>query len=287
MGKKKNKSAVSAASVYERIIRLLMTEETPFAAKEAYKSARTHIMYLSPGEGCKKIAFTSALEHEGKSLTCINLAISMAQTGKRVLIIDADLRRPMLKNVFGLRERQGLSEQLAGLSVPENEGQIFACKTKYENLAVLPSGNIPPNPAELLSSARLHGIIEVLEPHFDYIFIDTPPIGAVTDTALLIPEVQGHIFVVRAGDTSIEDVRRAVFTMNQLGANVLGFILNDYDPKKSRSYGAYGSYGQRYGKYGQYGYAYRMKTEETHVSLASASGGSEKIGFSARSGSRG
>ncbi len=287
MGKKKNKSAVSSAPAYAKISRLLMTEDTPFAAKEAYKSTRTHILYLSPGEGCKKIAFTSALEHEGKSLTCINLAISMAQTGKSVLIIDADLRRPMMKNVFGLRESQGLSEQLAGLSVPENEGQIFACKTKYENLAVLPSGNIPPNPAELLSSSRLHGIIEVLEPHFDYIFIDTPPIGAVTDTALLIPEVQGHIFVVRAGDTGLEDVRRAVFTMNQLGANVLGFILNDYDPKKSRSYNSYGGYGRYYGRYSQYGYAYRMKKEETYASLASVSDEKEKAGFSARTGSRG
>lgn len=267
MPRKKEKNSVYAASEYARISRLLLAEDTPFAAKEAYKSTRTHILYLSPGEGCKRIAFTSALEHEGKSLSCINIAISMAETGKRVLLVDADLRRPMMKNVFALRETQGLSEKLAGLSGAEYPGQVFACKTQYENLAVLPSGNIPPNPAELLSSPRLSSIFEALEQHFDYIFIDTPPIGAVTDTALLIPEVQGHIFVVRAGDTSVDSLRRAVFTMNQLGANILGFILNDYNPKKSHGYYGYGKHGRYYGKYSQYSYAYHKKQEYKHSGI--------------------
>ncbi len=256
MAKKNEYSYGGNTSSYTHIRRYLLDAKTPFAAKEAYKSARTHLLYTSPGEGnCRKIAITSSVEHEGKTLTCINLAISLAQTGKRVLIIDADLRRPMHNNVFELHESQGLSEQLAGIISPAPEsGRIAACKTRYENLLVIPSGNIPPNPTELLSSPRLHSIIAELEPHFDYIFIDTPPIGIVTDTALLIPEVQGHIFVVRAGKARMDGLRRSVETMGQLGANILGFILNDYDPKKGlNNYGRYGHYG-RYGKYGRYGY---------------------------------
>lgn len=253
-GKKKKAQDISE---YEQISLRMLSEETPFAAKESYKSARTHLLYIAPNEGCKKIAITSALEHEGKSLTCINLAISMAQTDKKVLIIDADLRRPKMKNVFGLKETRGLSEQLAGISGIGNLGQIFALKTSFENLAILPSGHVPPNPAELLSSSRLHEIFSVLEQHFDYIFIDTPPIGAVTDTALIIPEVQGHIFVVRAGETKVENLKKAVFTMHQLGANIIGFILNDYDPKNSRHNYGYGRYHGKDDKYFQYGYGHK------------------------------
>jgi capsular exopolysaccharide family len=127
---------------------------------------------------------------------------------------------------------------------------------------VLPAGHIPPNPTELLSSPRLHDILEVLEQYFDYIFIDTPPIGAVTDTALLIPEMHGHIFVVRAGETRKEGLKRAVDTMEQLGANILGFVLNDYDPRKSHhSYGYYGKSrgGYKYDKYGHYGYGRKQQ----------------------------
>jgi capsular exopolysaccharide synthesis family protein len=280
---KKDKNSILEASSYSKISTRLLTDETPFAARESYKSARTHLLYIAPGDGCKKIAFTSALEHEGKSLTCINLAISMAQTGKRVLIIDADLRRPMMKNVFELQETQGLSEQLAGLSGIGNIGQLFAVKTKCENLAVLPSGRIPPNPAELLSSPKLHKIFEVLEQHFDYIFIDTPPIGAVTDTALLIPEVQGHIFVVRAGDTRIDNLKKAVFTMNQLGANILGFILNDYDPKKSHhayGYDRYGKYNSKYSHYFQYGYGHHRKPDVSYGEYAFKTNEGERLSYS-------
>ncbi len=248
----RDRKGAHEAVAYTDISLRLLSDDTPFAAKESYKSARTHLLYLAPGEQCKKIALTSAREHEGKSLTCINLAISMAQTGKKVLIIDADLRRPMMKSVFGLRDTQGLSEQLAGLAGIASSGQVFAVKTSFENLAVLPSGRVPPNPTELLSSPRLHEIIALLEKHFDYIFIDTPPIGAVTDTALLIPEVQGHIFVVRAGETKIENLKKAVFTMNQLGANILGFILNDFNPKESRRHYVYGRYDAYHGKYSKY-----------------------------------
>lgn len=255
MSKKYEYSYGNNISSYARIRRFLLGDGTNFAAKEAYKSTRTHLLYTCPGEGtCKKIAFTSSIEHEGKTLTCINLAISLAESGKKVLIIDADLRRPMHNNVFELHESQGLSEQLAGITNSNtNAGQVFACKTKYDNLAVLPAGHIPPNPTELLSAPQLHNIIEVLEQHFDYIFIDTPPIGVVTDTALLIPEVQGHIFVVRAGTARMDGLRKAVDTMDHLGANILGFILNDYDPKKGlKGYGRHGAYG-RYGSYGAYG----------------------------------
>lgn len=255
MAKKNNFDDFYIAN-YTNLRSNMLNEETPFAALEAYKSARTHLLYTCPGEGgCKKICFTSASAHEGKSLTCINLAISLAQTGKKVLIIDADLRRPMQKNVFEIKETQGLSELLAGISNSDSSEaiRIFASKTDVDNLFILPAGNIPPNPAELLSSSRLHDIIQVLEPHFNFIFIDTPPIGVVTDTALIIPEVNGHIFVIRAGVAKQDEVHKAVESMKQLGANVLGFILNDCNPKKGT---------KRYGKSGYYsynGYDYERK----------------------------
>lgn len=258
MPKKSNKLDEAYLSSYAKLRMNILNEETPFGIVEAYKSARTHLLYTCPGEErCKKICFTSVSAHEGKTLTCINLAISLAQTGKKVLIIDADLRRPMHNNVFEANEKQGLSELLAGITNRSNSEtlEVFACKTKFKNLALLPAGNIPPNPAELLSSPQLHNIIEVLEPHFDYIFIDAPPIGVVTDAALIIPEVQGHLFVVRAGEARLEGVRKAIDTMQQLGANILGFILNDYNPKEGYKNYKYGHYG-RYGGYGYYGYSH-------------------------------
>jgi len=253
--KKSARNGQHYASSFAKVRACLLSDNTPFAARETYKSARTHLMYTCVGEsGCKKIAFTSAFEHEGKTLTCINLGISLGQAGKRVLIIDADMRRPMLNNVLELRESQGLSEQLAGIVRAEDtEAGIFACKTIYENVAVLPAGHAPPNPVELLSSPSMNSILEVLEQHFDYILIDTPPIGEVTDTAVLIPVVHGHIFVVRAGKTRIEALRMSVDRMNQLGARILGFILNDYNPKKGlHGYKGYGKY-YKNGKYGNYG----------------------------------
>jgi len=254
----RNASDIDYINSYGLIRKHILNEDTPFAAMEAYKSTRTHLLYTCPGEGpCKKIAFTSVSAHEGKTLTCINLAVSLAQIGKRVLIIDADLRRPTLNDVFELNETQGLSELLAGISKKgcNDSIRVFACKTRYENLAVLPAGNIPPNPAELLSTSQLHNIFAVLENYFDFIFIDSPPIGVVSDTALLIPEVQGHVFVVRAGEVRFEGVRRELGTMKQLGANILGFVLNDYNPKKGlKNYARYG-YLKKYGYSGYAGYS--------------------------------
>jgi len=254
--KKTKRRGQDYASSFAKVRAFLLNDNSPFAASETYKSARTHLMYTCVGEsGCKKIVFTSAFEHEGKTLTCINLGISLGQAGKRVLIIDADMRRPMLNNILELKQAQGLSEQLAGMSGNDfsKSGQISACKTIYENVTVLPAGRTPPNPAELLSSPLMNKILEMLEQHFDYILIDTPPIGEVTDTAVLIPWIHGHIFVVRAGRTRIDGLKMSVDRMKQLGGNILGFILNDYDPKKGlHGYKNYGKY-YKYGKYGYYG----------------------------------
>ncbi|MEG2000545.1 MAG: CpsD/CapB family tyrosine-protein kinase [Evtepia sp.] len=224
----------------------LLGEQSSFAANEAYKAARTNLMFTRNGEGCQTIAFTSTFPREGKTVTCCNLAISMSQNSQRVLIIDADMRKPMIANMFNIPNNLGLSEYLAGIRDPnlENNSLPFV-PTQHPNLSVIPSGHIPPNPAELLASTRMKLLLEQAANYFDYIFIDTPPVSVVTDAAVLVKNVKGYVFVARAGVTLLEDLHDAVLKMDQVDANILGFMLNDLDSKS-------GSY--KYTKSGSYKY---------------------------------
>ncbi|MEG2570634.1 MAG: CpsD/CapB family tyrosine-protein kinase [Clostridia bacterium] len=258
VGDKFSKRSAASAAVLapEYIRRSLLGAQSTFAANEAYKAARTNLLFTRTGDGCQVIAFTSTFQGEGKTVNCCNLALSVAQNGQKVLIIDADMRRPMIANMFGIPNKTGLSQYLAGIveaDAKSGDKQLPIVQTEYPNLSVLTSGSVPPNSAELLSSERMKMLLDIVTEKFDYIFIDTPPISVVTDAAVLAQRVQGYVLVVRAGITHMENLRSVVAKMEQLNANVLGFILNDLDAKsgsyKYTGYRSYHKYGYKRGYY--------------------------------------
>lgn len=235
----------------------IIHNNTPFMIQEAYKTARTNIIFSVAGNnsaGCKVIGFTSANPGEGKTTTCINMSITFAQTGARVLIIDGDLRNPSVHQYLGVVKTDGLSTVLSMQKTFED--------VVYHNLRpgldLLTSGSIPPNPAELLSSEAMEELLKELIPQYDYIFIDTPPTTVVTDAAALSKFLDGMVVVVREGYTTHESLDHAINLLSIGDAKILGFFVNDVDPSNA-NYGAYQRrYGKRYGdsKYG-YRYSYR------------------------------
>lgn len=230
--------------------RFLLNRNSPFAAMEAYRAARTNLLFTRVGEGCQSIVITSTDLSEGKSISCANLALSMANNKKKVLIIDADLRCPVMHRIFNISNEIGLSEYLAGFQKADKPGDhALIVKSRYDNLSILPAGHIPPNPAELLASRRMSNLLETLSKTFDYILIDTPPIAIMTDAAVLSAAVQGYILVVRAGKTPLGALQNVVLHLQQLGANLLGFLLNDLNVKTgSYKYSRYSKYSTR-GRY--------------------------------------
>ena len=219
----------------------IINPATPFAVTEAYKSTRTSIIFANTKEGCNTIAFTSSAPGEGKTITCINMAISLAQSGKKVLVIDSDMRKPQVAATLRVSSVPGLSELLAG--VIDIKLGLDSCiqKTEYENFDVIASGAIPPNPAELIACERTPKLFELLSKDYDYILIDTPPSLVVTDALLYKDHIMGYIIVVRANHSRSDSLEHLVDKFNQLGARVIGFILNDR-VHKEKSYKHYHSY---------------------------------------------
>ncbi len=225
----------------------MLTPSSPFAIREAYNAVRTKLLFTGKGEKCPVFAVTSAMMHDGKTTNAVNLSISVASTGKKVLLIDGDMRKPTVHRYFGLENKHGLSEILAGLT---NEVKIR--KTNVENLNVLTSGQIPPNPTELFGSKQMDNLLEYVKEYFDYVIIDTPPINVVTDTAIISEKITGYVFVVQSGKNRYNEISYAMETLQQMNGNVVGFILNDINGKSASHYGGY-----RYGKYGYYRTYYR------------------------------
>lgn len=219
----------------------IMNENTPFAVTEAYKSTRTSIIFANVEEGCNVIAFTSSAPGEGKTVTCINMAISLAESGKRVLLIDSDMRKPQVAPSLKLQRSPGLSELLSGVVDIDSPCESFVQKTAYENLDVIAAGAIPPNPAELISCKRTDKLFEKLRPAYDYILIDTPPCLVVTDALLYRQHVMGYVCVIRANVSRVDTTSKLVERLGQINARILGFILNDR-VNKSESYKRYHSY---------------------------------------------
>lgn len=220
----------------------IISDTTPFAVIEAYKSARTSILFANVVEGCNVIAFTSAEPGEGKTVTCINMAISLAESGKKVLLIDSDMRKPQVAPSLQLQRSPGLSEILAGVSdMDTTPDGSFVQKSSYENLDVIAAGVIPPNPAELIACSRAEKLFDMLKPMYDYILIDTPPCLVVTDALLYKKYAMGYICVVRANTSRIDTTTKLVERLKQIDARILGFMLNDRS-HKSKNYKRYNSY---------------------------------------------
>ena len=227
----------------------LIDENSDFFILEAYKSLRTNVIFSLAGEaGSKVVLVTSSMQSEGKSTTAVNLAISFALAEKKVLLIDCDMRRPKLARLLGMSAAAGLSNILLE---PEllKEGIM---PTRQKNMYVLLSGDIPPNPSELLSTNQMHMLLRDLREQFDYIIMDTPPVNVVTDAMVLSPQSDGALFVVRAGHSERNAVMRAVEQLNRANAKLLGFVLNGVEDKRS----VYGKY-RRNGYSKEYGYGYQ------------------------------
>lgn len=219
----------------------LINETTPFAIVESYKTARTNLLYSGSNDDVPIFAMTSAGPNEGKTINSLNLAISFSQMNKKVLIMDCDLRNPSIHRLLGYKNDSGISEILAGI-----ESKISIKSTNYENLSVATAGRTPPNPSELLLSVRMKTLLMQFKEKFDYIFIDLPPIGLVTDAALLTDTVTGYILIARADKSDIRNVKNAVSILENVSANILGFILNDINPKRSQKYNYDYKYGYDY-----------------------------------------
>jgi polysaccharide biosynthesis transport protein len=205
---------------------LLLNSDARSTVAEAYRQLRTSILLSTAGRAPKALLITSAKPSEGKTTTAVNTAVSLAQTGARVLIIDADLRRPMVHNLFKIANVAGLSTVL---SRDVNEQDILSL-IEFQagsDLHVMTSGPIPPNPAELLGSPQMKQLLETLNPHFDHIVIDSPPITNVTDGVLLAALVDGVILVVHGGQSTRELVRRTRQQLRGVGARIFGVVLNN------------------------------------------------------------
>jgi capsular exopolysaccharide synthesis family protein len=210
---------------------------------EVYRSLRTSLL-LSTAEELKVIAVTSATAGEGKTATASNLGVVLAQLGRRVLIVDADLRKPRMHQVFKVSNRSGLVNQLTGIVEPD---AVFV-ETGVPNLWLIPSGPIPPNPSELLSSDRMREWLNAMRARFDYVIIDTPPSLAVTDATIVGALSDGVVLTFRAGKVTREDAKDCAERLRMAELRILGVVLNRHRSEAAR-YGRKTRYYESYGGY--------------------------------------
>jgi len=221
----------------------LIAHENPKApAAEAYRMIRTNIEYTGVDQKKKVLLFTSSTEVEGKSTTVSNVAITMAHGGNRVLLIDADLRKPKLANLFRIRKQPGLTNHLVR-DIPLNE--VIQQETGIKNLDVITAGPIPPMASELLASNKMMDLIKQLGNQYDYVFIDSPPLLHVTDASVLASHVDGTIICIEQNVTNIEAVKAAKRSLDKVEARILGCVLTKADMRKN------GYYGYHYYRYGE------------------------------------
>lgn len=237
---KSNRQAMADRMSVEEKRQFVLNDNTPFQIQEGYKALRTNIIFSLPEAESNKIIVSSSVASEGKSTTCVNIAISFAEINKRVIIIDCDLRRPNISNLLDIPQNPGLSNVLVRM----NDLDSAIRKNVRPNLDVLASGAIPPNPSELLASSKMQEIIETLGREYDYVFVDTPPVLAVTDTAILTKYCSGVLLVAQHNRTDRRAVAEAVEQLRLANAKILGGIFNGVDNDTT-------AYKRRYG-YGNY-----------------------------------
>ena len=237
-----------------------LCENLSFAASEAYKLLRTNLQFSLPEKSCHIIGVTSSVRGEGKSTTSVNLSYTIAQAGKRVLLVDADMRLPSVAAKLELKGAPGLSNLIAGL---RSEGSCIRQSKQLENWYILPAGDIPPNPSELLGSERMHSLLEHYSEIFDVIILDLPPVNIVADALVISKWTDGLIGVVRQNYTDRRALADCMYQVEKLGSHFLGFVMTDAAVGESgyKSY-SYGKYGKKYGYgYGNdYGYGYESAT---------------------------
>lgn len=239
-----------------RVLQLITQKAMPFNYIEAYKALRTNINFLTTSEGKRVFVVTSTVPEEAKSNVAVNLSLSLAQSGKSVVLVDCDLRKPILhKYLKAGHNTKGVSNVLSNQSTLE---ETIVRLERY-GLQFLPAGTPPPNPSELLSQPQMQSMLDRLRATFDYVIIDAPPVQLVTDAAIIGRMVDGVLFIVRSGYSPAEATKSAVKKLTDSGAKVSGVVLTRYDVKKSLKSSAYGySYSYNY----SYGYGNNADSED-------------------------
>ena len=222
---------------------LIALGEPRSAASEAFRTLRTNIQFAGLDQPCRSIVITSAGPEEGKTTSVANFAVVVAQAGSRVCVIDSDLRRPSLHKLFGIDNARGLTTALVqGLSFAD-----VAQPSKVPNLSILPSGPLPPNPAELVGSHRMRDCLQVAAQSFDLVLCDSPPVMAVGDATALAALCDGVVLVIQVGRTSHDLLRRVVDQLEAVKWRILGVVLNRADLRREGYYDYYQAYQQYYG----------------------------------------
>ncbi len=205
---------------------------------EVFRTLRTNLQYMKKSNSCQTLVLTSTVQGEGKSFVAANLAVTFAQASKKTLIIDADMRRPRQHTIFGVDMFPGLSNYLSGinLSRSRHETSIKECiyATKIDNLYMMPSGNIPPNPSELLQSRKLNALLDEIEPNFDVIIFDGAPCLLVTDSTIISRVVDATILVASQNKTKMDDLKEAKRRIDHVGGHIAGVVLNRVKVSKAK-----------------------------------------------------
>ncbi len=221
------------------------------AVAECCRSIRTNLLFMSPDKPFKSILLTSSGPGEGKTTASVSLAVTMAEGGSRVLLLDADMRRPRAHKVLGVSNEVGLSSLIVGAAGLED----VIKSTAVPGLSLLVCGPVPPNPTNLLQAGAFSALLSELGKKYDRIVIDSPPVGAFADAAVISTLVDGTLLVLKAGKTSSDHARRAIWALRNVKARIFGAVLNDLD-LEDRHYGYY--------YYNRHGYYYNRKTDEAH-----------------------
>ncbi len=226
----------------------LKKEELDYRAREAYKTLRTNVEFS--GNDIKTVAITSCTPNEGKSSISYQLAASYAQNGKKVLLIDADLRKSVMRSRHKKGKiRLGLVHYLVGKYTFDD----VLCETDEKNLYMVFAGPVPPNPSELLGNKKFQELMEEVRKEYDMVIIDTPPLGSVIDSAIVSKQCDGVMLVISNGIISYRFAQKVKEQLDKAGCRILGCVLNKVDMSKGGKYGKYGYYGKYYGKYyGEY-----------------------------------
>ncbi len=269
---KKKKRTSSYASIAEQ--RKMLGTNLNFAASEAYKLLRANLLFSLPDndDKCKIFGITSSMPSEGKSTTAVNLALSIAEARKRVLLIEGDMRLPVMSKRLEIRRAPGLSNLLAGLCTDKEA----VCESGLSNnLFVIVGGDIPPNPSELLGSDRMAKLVEALAPGFDYIIFDLPPLTSVSDGLVLSKLLDGMIVVVRRDYCDQQSLAETVRQLEFQKIKILGFVLTRSETGK-KVYKKYKKSGYNYGYNYGYGYGYGKNVPDKKFSSAESLNGSKK-----------